>query len=234
MTTRSASPVLVRAGLPRTWLSRIAATVTAACLAVAAVVAAPSAARAVPWPTAAAAYSAESTIQVGEMRIGGRVWHDHGRERREMNVQGVSQIVIMRPDRNTAYMIMPQMNSGFEMDFGAAGLPSPEQMLNGLQPVPEGRETVEGLDTTRYRVSGNAADGSTVEGQVWVTEDGIVMRFEGTARHQDQTQTVRMSLQNVVRGPQEASLFEPPAGINMMRMDSNMMRQLPGMSGSSN
>lgn len=187
-----------------------------------------------PWPTDAAAYSADSTIQTGELRITGRVWHDHGRERREMAVQGVNQVVIMRPDRNLAYMVMPQMNSGFEMDFGAAGLPSPEQMMNGLQPVAEGHETVEGMDTTRYRVTGNASDGSTVDGRVWVTEDGIVVRFEGTARFQNQTRTVRMTLQNIVRGAQDAALFEPPAGINLMRMDPNMMRQLPGMPGSSN
>lgn len=205
-----------------------------ALLATLCVLAIPVSATALPWPTAAAAYSADSTIQTGDLRISGRVWHDHGRERREMNVQGVTQVVIMRPDRNLAYMIMPQMNSGFEMDFGAAGIPSPEQMMNGLDPVAEGHETVEGLDTTRYHVTGNASDGSAVEGRVWVTEDGIVVRFEGSAQHQGQTQHVRMTLQNIVRGAQDAALFEPPAGIRLMRMDPNMMRQLPGMPGGSN
>ncbi len=187
-----------------------------------------------PWPQQQATYSADSSIRAGGVQLEGRVHHDRGKERREMTIQGVRQIVILRPDRNRAYLIMPQMNSGFEMDFGAAGFPSPEHYMAGLQPVAEGRETVEGLETTRYRISGTAGDGATMDGHVWVTDDGIIMRMRGTASTQTDTQDILVTLSNVVRAPQDAALFEPPAGLNLMRMDPSMMQNLPRMPGGGN
>ena len=183
------------------------------------------------WPAPQASYAADSVTSVAGFELPARVYHDRGLERREMTVEGLQQIVILRPDLGTAYMIIPTMNMGMEMDISNAPIATPEQFMEAMQPEPVGSETVAGLDTTKYHIAGTDEDGNSVDAFVWATDDGIVARMEGAVTADGRTEQMRSVLSNVQRGPQDPSLFEPPAGLSLMQIDPSMMQMVPGLQG---
>src|SRR5919197_784196 len=78
-----------------------------------------------------------------------------------------------------------------------------------LPATPVGQETIAGQRTTKYRVEHAARDGTAVDGWMWVTKEGIVMKLDGTARPRNGKPTpFTMQLQNVRVGPQDASIFD--------------------------
>lgn len=187
-------------------------------------------------PVADVAYAADSVVQAGGMEIRGRVHHDNGRERRDMTIQGMEQTVILRPDLDTVYVVMPMMNMGFEVSLDSMPVPRPEQMMENVDLEEVGRETVAGLDTTRYRVTGRDGNG-LADGFVWISDEGIPVRIEGTAQAGGRTEEVVMYLENVEIGPQDPALFERPEGVSFMPIDPAMMGpmmdsgSLPGLPG---
>lgn len=178
-------------------------------------------------PASNAAYSADSVIRVGDVALQGRVYHDRGLERREINFQGMEQVVIRRSDLNHVYVAMPAMGMGMEMDLDAAPYPTPEEYLEGLDATAVGQEDVAGLEATKYRLSGTDPDGGTFDGHLWITEDGITLRLEGTVTAGGRTEDVLMELDNVEVGPQDPALFERPDNVTFMPVNPAMGGSLP-------
>jgi len=85
----------------------------------------------------------------------------------------------------------------------------------GLRHAPLGRETVNGVVTTKYRIDHTAADGSQAAGFVWVSAQGVLMRLEGTVARSDAASgtAITMELTHLKPGPQDRRLFELPAGL---------------------
>jgi hypothetical protein len=178
-------------------------------------------------PAADVAYSADSVVRVGGMEIPARVYHDQGRERREMTVQGMEQTIILRPDLDTVYVVMPMMNMGFEVSLDSMPIPRAEDMMDRSDLEEVGRETVAGLDTTKYRIVGTSEDGMA-EGFVWISDENIPVRVEGVAQSGGQQEDFVMYLENIEIGPQDPALFERPAGVSFMPIDPAMMGPMMG------
>lgn len=178
-------------------------------------------------PVPNAAYSADSVIRVGGVELDGRVYHDRGVERREITIQGMEQIVIRRADLNQVYVVMPAMGVGMEMDLDSTPYPSPDELLEGIDAEPMGRETVAGLEATKYRMTGADPSGGQFDGFVWVTEDGITLRLQGTVTAGGRTEEVLMVLDNVEVGPQDPALFERPDNVTFMPMNPAIGGALP-------
>jgi hypothetical protein len=165
------------------------------------------------WPLPQAAYSAEGTMEAAGMRIPYKVYHDHGKERRIMTMEGMEQVTISRPDKGVIYMVMPGMNMAMEMPMGAGrGVPQSNQMA-AYSPKAVGQETISGIETTKYRIDGGETGANAMTGFAWATADGIMVRMEATS----QEGKIVFSLENLVRGPQDPALFELPDGVQIMQ-----------------
>ena len=168
------------------------------------------------WPEPKASYSANSVMEAGGMRMEAKVFHDRGKERRETDMGGMKQVSISDPSAGKIYMLMPGSNMAMEMAMGSGPVPSPEAM-QGQNIEAVGSETVEGLETTKYRITGTDPNGMAFETFVWATDSGIKMKMEGEAMVEGTMRSYRMYLTNVVEGPQEATLFQLPAGTQVMK-----------------
>jgi len=160
-----------------------------------------------------AAYSAIRTIETDGERISQRYYQDSAAvHRMETELGGEQSIIIMRGDRNLMWTVMPQQRMVMELSLGAA------TSMDGMFELPGddhwtsverlGRESVNGVPATRWRVVSDDGAGERGEGDLWVSDEGIPvrmdMRFDGGR--------VRMTLSELLIGPQPATLFEPPVG----------------------
>ncbi len=173
------------------------------------------------WPTANTAYQGTRVMNSGDVQMSGRLFHDHGKERWEINMEGMTQVMIMRPDLGKMFMLMPQVNMAMEMPLTDGGkIPTPDRYA-GTEPEIVGQEVIAGEQTTKYKVEGNEGTGPyTVF--FWMTDDGITMRTQVTSTEG----SFEMRLDGLQRGAQPAALFEVPAGVQVMPADPAMLNQM--------
>lgn len=173
------------------------------------------------WPTPSASYQGTRVMNSGGMEMSGRLFHDRGKERWERSMEGMTQVMIMRPDLQKMFMLMPQMNMAMEMPLTHGGnAPTPGQYA-GIDPEVMGSEVVAGEQTTKYKVEGNQGSGPyTVF--FWMTEDGITMR----TRVSSAEGSFEIRLEGLERGAQSAGLFEVPAGTQIMPANPAMVNQM--------
>jgi hypothetical protein len=184
----------------------------------------PAVAADVPVPNAA--YSAQRVMETGGGQImSGQIYHDRGKERWEVSMGGMPRVTIMRPDLGKMIMYMPQMNMAMEFALDGDpqfGLPFGQPTnLTGPEPKAVGRADVAGESTTKYRTEvDNGTDAPFVVFS-WVTDDGIIMRIEGSGPEGDFV----MYLKELSRGPQDAALFEMPVGAQLMPTNPAMFNR---------
>ncbi|MEA1651799.1 hypothetical protein UAJ10_22640 [Nitrospirillum sp. BR 11164] len=161
-------------------------------------------------------YQAVEALTVNGVRQDLRVFHDQGRERREMREGGLSTILIVRPDRDTAFVLQPESHMAAPLSPQDPEAAPDLTRLSQLDAEALGRDTLGGEAVVRYRVIGTYDQGGGFEGQVWSTADGIYMRVEGTANDGNGPVTIRLDLADLKRGRQDGALFELPKGYTMM------------------
>lgn len=184
----------------------------------------PGTALAADFPELTSAYSADQVIETSEGDIASRVYHDEGgRQRTEMQLQGMQSVVIVRPDQQRILMVMSAMGMIMEMPFdNEMAMLNPEYRLRDYETEAVGAETMQGEQVTKYAVT----DPSGRVGHVWATDDGVFVRMEGGNGREH----VVVQRSNIERGPQNSALFEPPAGLPIIKVDPKMLRQMtPGV-----
>ena len=157
-------------------------------------------------------YSAERTVTVNGRAYSGKVFHTPGHQRHEQTIQGFAQVVLLDASAKRGWLVLPDLKTYVEFAFPKlmADLGDP-----ALRRAPVGRETVNGVPTTKYRIDHTAADGTHGEGFLWISAQGIMMRLDGTVARPGATRptTIRMELSHLVMGPQDPTLFELPQGL---------------------
>ena len=164
-------------------------------------------------------YRADSVIGEGERAFPGRLWRTRRALRHESRQGGKPLIVIARLDRRTGWLALP--DSGVAIETGIDALDLPVEILDGgggLAQTRLGRERVNGLDTTKIRVERRAASGTTFDGFVWATDQGVIARLEGEGERQGKRGRTVMNFRNVVIGRLDPSHFDPPAGLQLIRV----------------
>jgi hypothetical protein len=170
------------------------------------------------------AFSADRALTVDGRTFQGRVYHTPGRQRHEQMLEGVPQVVLLRADRGEGWLVLPSLHSYVEFRFPQAIAELSDPSLRG---TPVGQETVSGMRTTKYRVEHSARDGTSVDGWMWVTREGIVMRLDGTVQPRKGKPTpFSMQLSNVRIGPQDMAMFELPQGF--VKLPSSALQPLLG------
>jgi hypothetical protein len=175
-------------------------------------------------PLPKAAYSADVAFEAKGKAYSGRIYVDGAKERREVkNASGVSSAVIIRRDQGRVYDLKPKRHLAVAMRMAAAeaagetGTAGTDvDSLYGIDAAVEGKDTVGGLDATKYHFKIDGGPGLTVDSTVWATDDGIVVRVVGNTSVDPDSPPSKMELKNIVKGPQDPSLFELPPGMSIL------------------
>jgi len=159
---------------------------------------------------AAVAYRADRVLTIGEQRFPGKLIAIPGRQRHEQAVAGLMQVAILDFRASLGYFIVPAVSAYLDFPIGTALQELSDPDLVGS---PQGSAQVNGVATTKYRVSHRAPDGTRIEGFVWLTAAGIPMRGDGAVIDPKGKRTpVSWELSNLQEGPQDPQLFAPPRG----------------------
>lgn len=169
-------------------------------------------------PAPAAAFSASQNLTVDGVALSARIFHDKGLERRESRVDGLNNLLIIRPDQGEALVVQPESNIGMKLPLTDPEVGMVASSLAQLSGTPEGTETLSGEAVTRYRVQDITPDGAGFDGRVWATPDGIYVKLEGRTGGTGAA-SIAMTLSDIRRGPQEPALFTLPTGLSIMTLD---------------
>ncbi len=160
-------------------------------------------------PPPKATYTADGVFQIGGDRVVFKLYHQEGKERHEMSIDGLFQITLLRPDLDKGYIIQPAAKSVVELPLDEVSfLPvwrTPgERIIELLGPAKEGGEA-----TTKYRVFSNELAERQLDVVMWVTDDGITMRLEGEVEFEGELESILYIGRDVTRQPLDPEIFDP-------------------------
>lgn len=166
-------------------------------------------------------YSATSAIGTGDGGTRGRLWRAGRALRHESGQGGQAHVLIVRLDRNVGWLTLADLGMAIESDLSALDLPL--QVLDGnggggVIQIREGRERVNGLDTTRVWVERSAGSGSGFSGRIWVTDQGVVARLDGEGESRGRRGRTVINFSDVRIGAVDPALFELPAGLRVVKL----------------
>jgi hypothetical protein len=125
----------------------------------------------------------------------------------------------VRLDRNIGWLALADLGVVIETDLSALDLPL--DVLNGGGGVAqkrEGRERVNGMDTTRVQVERKQGEGSRFSGRVWVTEDGVIARIVGEGESRGRFGRTHLNFRDVRLGTIDPRMLEPPGELRLVRV----------------
>jgi hypothetical protein len=160
-------------------------------------------------------FHARCTITVNGQSHVGTIDAEPGHQRHEQAILGLAEVFLLDIPAARGYLVLPTLHSYVEFPFPAlmAELDSPDLLAH-----PEGKETVAGIPTTKYRVDHRARDGSRAIGFLWVSRQRILMKLDvSVTRHRGGRKlAVAMQLSHVVLGPVDPALFVLPQGLQAL------------------
>ncbi|MGE0734821.1 MAG: DUF4412 domain-containing protein [Alphaproteobacteria bacterium] len=163
------------------------------------------------WSTKAS-YSADRKIDTqGLPPASAKVYVTPEAERWEMLVEGRKSVMLFRKDRKQVFVLLDDQRKYIEIPAEQSELPGvkPE---GDVQLTAAGNETIEGIPTTKYRMTVQSNTSGRFEGFVWVSADNILMKMDGVGGAEGQTAKIAVIMQNVRVSPQDPKLFEIPQG----------------------
>jgi len=157
-------------------------------------------------------YTAHYSVSSDKGHFEGSVWHAPGRERREFATAIGGQAVLLRRDKDVAYLLSP--SGKWYVGFGLHAAAALAGGLDGLtverRKIRE--ESVAGQRATRYHVAASGG-GGRFDGDAWFSKDGIMLKAIGTLTGRNgHVEPVETTLSDVRLGPVDAAMLSPPAG----------------------
>jgi hypothetical protein len=176
-----------------------------------ALVCGPGSALALPLGDTTVPYDAERVVVTGGKSYTGRVFAIPGRQRHEQVWNGLHLVAILRGDRKLAWVILQDLHVYAELPF-------PDVVNDYIDPhllgTPIAHEDLAGLKTDEYRLEHDGDDGSSLDGWLWMSKDGIVVKLDGHYRSPiTRPVTATYRLEKLHIGPQAPTLFELPKGL---------------------
>ncbi len=163
-------------------------------------------------------YSAETVVTLkGGMIIGSKSYIDGDKMRSDVNMHGMAMSIIVRKDTKKMYQVLTEQKMVMESDF------DPTKSIGQKTDAaygPEGKfeligpETIDGVACTKYKVT---SDKNQAVYLFWLDTAKKVPKEMAAA---DGSMTVKWT--NFSAGPQDAALFELPAGFQVMQMPAGM------------
>lgn len=165
-------------------------------------------------------YSGVRQVVMAEGSFTQTVHHSHGKERSEMQMEGMSMISIIRPDKKLAWQLMPMQKMYMEMDFASANKMSgkaPDDVT--IEKI--GSDMLDGMSTTKYKI---LMKDKSAGGFIWLSPENIPVKMDFLSKEGKDKNRITMTLKHLKVEPQEAALFELPAGYQPMPSMGNMMK----------
>jgi hypothetical protein len=165
-------------------------------------------------------YSADWNMETADGAVKGRIYQAPNKERREMNNDGEKMVMIMRRDKKMAWSLMPSERMYFEMKMSDPKVGKDDPMNYDVEQTVIGPDTVNGVKTTKSKIimKEKKPNGSKMGGFWWMTKDNIMMKLDVISVDKGKKDRMKMELDNLKIGKQDASLFEVPSGYSKMDM----------------
>ncbi|MBI5675706.1 MAG: DUF4412 domain-containing protein [Nitrospirae bacterium] len=171
-------------------------------------------------------YSADEQMETEDMAMQAKVYHAPGKERREQDMSGMQQIMIMRRDKSVVWMLMPDQKMYMEMKMGQGKEDTADLKDYTIEYSVVGEEVINGINTTKNKVIVTDKKGNKFGGFMWVSKEGIMVKMDTVSKVEGSKMRVKMERKNIKIENQNPKLFEIPSGYNKMSM--------PGMGGGFN
>jgi len=130
--------------------------------------------------------------------------------RYEIAEGGTTMVMLYDFGARTAYEYFPDQNMAYRIDFGQAEQNNPTENANQIVPVKVGTETIDGKLCDVYQWT---YQGSTAKEWVW-REKSFPVRMESTTS----SGTTIIEYKNIVFGTLSDSLFQLPAGVQILQL----------------
>lgn len=171
-------------------------------------------------------FSGTATFETEEMTTDATVYYEPGKVRDEINMQGQDMVVIRRFDLNKFWMLI---GHGMYMEVSPDETEEKTRDYALVSREKIGRETVNGMETTKYKSIYETSDGK-FGGFTWFTDDNIAVKAFMVHESKGEKQRMKFEFKSLQRGSQDDALFELPAGAKPFSM-GNMMSGFGQMSG---
>jgi len=159
-------------------------------------------------------YSAQQTVTTGKKgkdSFSAQIFQEDQKIRMDISEDNTNMSIVVRMNEGSSLMMMHDMSmyqevsakqmKRFRSDYGI-------QMTNQQE---LGRETVNGMSTTKYTADHQDSDGRAGSGTYWVTDNGIMVRSETLTQRRRREIKTTVDFTNIVEGDQPDELFEVPA-----------------------
>lgn len=160
------------------------------------------------------AFAADAKVETEDMNINTKIFYKPGKLRDEMSMGGQEMVMIRRFDLNKLWMIMGQ---GMYMDIDPDGGSDQAQQYTLIEREVIGPETVNGIQTTKYKSVYESKDGK-FGGFTWFTDDNIAVKAFMIHQTKGEKQRLKFEITDLRRGSQSDSMFEIPAGYQQFNM----------------
>ena len=171
-------------------------------------------------------FSGKATFETEEMTTDATVYYEPGKVRDEINMQGQDMVVIRRFDLNKFWMLI---GHGMYMEVSPDETEEKTRDYTLVSREKIGRETVNGMETTKYKSIYETSDGK-FGGFTWCTDDKLAVKAFMVHESKGEKQRMKFEFKSLQRGNQDEALFELPAGAKPFSM-GNMMSGYGQMSG---
>lgn len=173
-----------------------------------------SAAHAFEYSNPTKPYYAESVLKQGTRTVNVKTWYSP--DKVHLKVDSGGQIMALTADRRAKQMtmIMPGRKAYFVRplpsgQYGPLGKTGPGKDMTFAD---VGTDTLLGVKTTKYKVSGKNAGGANFDGHIWLTADNIMLKLEGTQTRGERTSVIKMITKMLKVGPVDPKIFAIPEG----------------------
>lgn len=171
-------------------------------------------------PTPKVDFSGIRQVVTSEGSFTQTVHYSEGKERNEMQMEGMSMTTIMRPDRKVAWQLIPMQKMYMEVDLKSAN------KMSGYAPKDVtiekvGSETLEGINTTKYKI---LMKDKSAGGFIWLSPEHIQIKMDFLSKEGKDKSRITMTLKNMKIEKQEPALFDLPPDYQPMPNMGNMMK----------
>ena len=189
-----------------------------------AVLIASTALKAAPIGDATVDYVADLTIASSDATLSGKIHHRAGRngvpgrDRVELESARGPMTIIVRPDKQTAWMLLTERRA-----YAAYNLRNARAMVGVMDDrlvdlTYEKDEIIAGIATRRYAYIGKDRRGNSIGGKIWLTESQIVMKMNGYEQSPRRRRNITVELRNLQFETPPGHIFELPSGWQEIRL----------------
>ncbi len=165
-------------------------------------------------------YSADEHMETEDMTMQAKISHAPGKERREQDMSGMTQTMIMRMDKKVVWVLMPEQKMYMEMKMGEGKEDTADIKDYDIKYTVVGEEVVNGVNTTKNKVITTDKEGNKFGGFMWVSKEGIMVKMDTVSKVEGSKMRVKMERKNLKIEKQDPKLFEIPSGYQKMSMPS--------------